>query len=47
MKHEYARYRRLRFDGWRVVYQIFEADRIVRIHAVKPRDQDTYTSIFD
>ncbi len=33
---------RIRFDGWRIIYQIDEDDGIVTILAVKPRTADTY-----
>lgn len=46
LRREYANLRKIRVDGWRVLYKVFGAARAVRILAVKPRDADTYRSLF-
>jgi mRNA-degrading endonuclease RelE of RelBE toxin-antitoxin system len=39
---ELAGWRSLRIDGWRVIYAVNEADKIVKVLAVRPRDAQTY-----
>jgi mRNA-degrading endonuclease RelE of RelBE toxin-antitoxin system len=45
LSREYADMRKVRVDGWRILYKVFDRDGVVRILAIKPRDRDTYRSI--
>ena len=46
LNRELADLRRIKIDGWRIIYKVNEADRVVRVLAVKQRGPDTYTTIF-
>jgi mRNA-degrading endonuclease RelE of RelBE toxin-antitoxin system len=37
---------KIKIDGWRIFYRVDKADRIVTVIAVKPRDRNTYVSLF-
>lgn len=46
LRREYRDLRTIRIDGWRIIYKVYEQDRLLRVLAVRPRGPDTYTSIF-
>lgn len=37
---------KIKIDGWRILYRVSEADRVVTIITVKRRDRNTYTRLF-
>jgi mRNA interferase RelE/StbE len=37
---------KIKVDGWRILYRVNEADRVVTVITVKRRDRNTYTRIF-
>lgn len=37
--------RRIRVDGWRVIYKVNEADAKVTILAIRPRNRNTYLNV--
>lgn len=42
---KYADRLKISVEGWRILYKVFEQDRIVAILAVLPRDRDTYVNM--
>jgi mRNA interferase RelE/StbE len=46
LRDQYQGIWKIKIDGWRIFYRVNEADRIVTVIAVKPRDRNTYTSLF-
>lgn len=45
LQRELAHLRKIRVDGWRILYQVKEADRIVVIREIRPRDAETYLNV--
>jgi mRNA-degrading endonuclease RelE of RelBE toxin-antitoxin system len=45
LRHELSHLRKIRIDGWRVVYQVKERDRVVVIREIRPRDAQTYLNL--
>lgn len=37
---------KIKIDGWRIFYRVNEAEKVVTVIAVKPRDRNTYISLF-
>jgi addiction module RelE/StbE family toxin len=42
LRDQYADRLKIKVDGWRIFYKVYEQDRIVAILALKRRDRDTY-----
>lgn len=45
LERELAGLRKLKIDGWRLVYEVDEEDRTVRIWAIRPRGPKTYKGL--
>lgn len=45
LQRELAGRFRLKVDGWRILYKIEEADRVVTILAIRPRNPSTYLNV--
>lgn len=46
LRDQYDDLRKIKVDGYRIIYKVNEADRTVTVSAVKRRDRDTYTNIY-
>lgn len=46
LRDQYQGIWKIKIDGWRIFYRVDEADQIVTVIAVKPRDRNTYVSLF-
>ena len=42
LRDQYADRLKIKFDGWRIFYKVYEQDRIVAVLAIKRRDRETY-----
>lgn len=45
LQRELAGRFRLKVDGWRILYKIDQADRVVTILAIRPRNPSTYLNV--
>lgn len=36
---------RIRVDGWRLIYMVNEGDSVVKVLALRPRDENTYLNL--
>lgn len=45
LRDNYAGIWKIKVDGWRILYQVDEQDRVVKIVNVKRRDRDTYRKL--
>jgi mRNA-degrading endonuclease RelE of RelBE toxin-antitoxin system len=45
LRDQYADRMKIKFDGWRIFYKVFEQDRIVSILAILRRDSKTYRNM--
>ena len=45
LRRDLAHLRKIRTDGWRIIYQVKEADRIVVIREIRPRNAHTYLNL--
>jgi mRNA-degrading endonuclease RelE of RelBE toxin-antitoxin system len=45
LRDHYADRVKIKFDGWRIFYKVYEQDRIVAVLAIKRRDRDTYRNM--
>jgi mRNA-degrading endonuclease RelE of RelBE toxin-antitoxin system len=45
LRRDLAYLRKIRVDGWRIIYQVKEADQTVVIREIRPRDADTYLNL--
>jgi mRNA-degrading endonuclease RelE of RelBE toxin-antitoxin system len=45
LRDQYADHLKIKFDGWRIFYKVYEQDRIIAVLAIKRRDSRTYTKI--
>lgn len=43
---EYGDLRRIKLDGWRILYKVYARDRVVKIISVEKRGPETYQNIF-
>lgn len=46
LRDQYQGIWKIKIDGWRIFYRVSEAEQTVTIIGIKPRDRNTYTSIF-
>ena len=47
LRDHYAGIWKIKVDGWRIFYQIFEEEQTVMILGIKRRTAQTYTSMYD
>ena len=43
---EYGDLRRIKLDGWRILYKVYARDRVVKVISVEKRGPETYQNIF-
>ena len=46
LEREYGDLRKIKIDGWRILYKVYEQDRVVKVALIGPRNADTYRQIF-
>lgn len=46
LRDQYQGIWKIKIDGWRIFYRVNEAELLVTVIAVKPRDRNTYISLF-
>lgn len=46
LSREYGDLRRIKLDGWRVLYRVYSLDRAVKIISIEKRGPETYQNIF-
>jgi mRNA-degrading endonuclease RelE of RelBE toxin-antitoxin system len=45
LRRDLSQLRKIPVDGWRIIYQVKDADRIVVIREIRPRDANTYLNL--
>jgi mRNA-degrading endonuclease RelE of RelBE toxin-antitoxin system len=45
LRRDLSHLRKIRIDGWRIIYQVKETDQIVIIREIRPRDAHTYLNL--
>lgn len=45
LERELSHLRKIKVNGWRIIYQVKEADQVVVIRDIRPRDPNTYLNL--
>ena len=46
LRDQYQGIWKIKIDGWRIFYRVNEEDKLITVIAIKPRDRNTYISLF-
>jgi mRNA-degrading endonuclease RelE of RelBE toxin-antitoxin system len=47
LRDHYSGIYKIKVDGWRIFYRVYEIDKTVFLVSIKRRTPDTYTSLFE